>query len=60
MRDELQYTAGLLETCKAELLEDFAAWFRNTYGQDLTDEAGVSGINKETSLLLVTAYCTTP
>eukprot|EP00879_Flechtneria_rotunda_P029597 GHRR01032021.1.p1 GENE.GHRR01032021.1~~GHRR01032021.1.p1 ORF type:complete len:336 (+),score=151.73 GHRR01032021.1:729-1736(+) len=29
VRDEVQYTSGLLDTCKAELLEDFDAWYTN-------------------------------
>lgn len=42
IRDEVQYTAGLLKTCKAELLEDFGSWYRDTYGVDIGEIAGVS------------------
>jgi len=32
VRDEVSYTAGLLDTCKAELAAGFEEWYTHTYG----------------------------
>lgn len=58
VRDELQYTAGLIETCKAELLEDFAAWFKVTYGEDLADSerAGVRHQRISSDMIMISDW----
>jgi len=33
VRDEVRYTSGLLDTCKAELAAHYQDWLRQTYGQ---------------------------
>lgn len=42
-RSEAEYTAGLVETCKRELLEEFEEWYRANHGSGAAAEEVCGG-----------------